>query len=586
MMSTLPIEQIKYLDGIAQELASAGHGQQGAIVDRACKFLGLTRCTIYEKLSQIGWSSERKKRSDSGQSRVTLEETTWVSNLIRQSQRQNSKSLMSVEDAINIAFANGHLANKCSASTMLRKMDEFNVHPKQLNANPITRSMRSLHPNHVWQFDVSICVLYYLKNQEGLQVMEESEFYKNKPANLERVKNDRVLRYLVTDHYSGAFHLSYILSPGESVEAITQFLIEAFSKRSNNELMHGVPFILIWDAGSANMAAMTKRLLDKLNVDHRVHTPGKPYAKGQVESMHNVVEKKFESRLAFQVVNNIEELNAMATLWSIGFQSQFKHTRHGQTRYGLYQTIRPEQLRLAPDVDVMRSFVQTDRVERTVKANDLSITFVPSKAYNSMSYSLEHLGVHAGEKVFVSVNLYRCPAIDVERVDEYGELHNYIVEPVEKDDAGFNVNAPVYGASYAAIADTTPQRRKKEMDKTAWGTSDPLEIKKSRKGRVRQVAFNGAIDAMADIKQQTPPSFMQRKGQPLLVDMQNINEPPLSEIKAWKLLAESLSLKGAALQPYKEALKQAYPAGFTRKQVEQFINDLGGNDACAQTAAI
>lgn len=586
MMSTLPIEQIKYLDRIAQELASAGHGKQGAIVNRACNFLGLTRSSIYEKLSQVGWSSERKKRSDCGQSRVTLEEATWVSNLIRQSQRQNSKSLMSVEDAIDIAYANGHLSAKCSVSTMLRKMDEFNVHPKQLNANPITRSMRSLHPNHVWQFDVSICVLYYLKNQEGLQVMEESEFYKNKPANLERVKNDRVLRYLVTDHYSGAFHLSYILSPGESVEAITQFLIEAFSKRSSSELMHGVPFILIWDAGSANMAAMTRRLLDKLSVNHLVHTPGKPWAKGQVESMHNVIEKKFESRLAFQAVNSIEELNAMATLWSIGFQSEFKHTRHGQTRYGLYQTIRPEQLRLAPDADVMRSFVQTDRVERTVKANDLSITFVPSKAHNSMTYSLEHLGTRAGEKVYVSVNLYRCPAIDVEVIDEHGEIHSYIVEPMEKDDAGFNINAPIYGENYRAIADTLPQRRKKEMDKTAWGTSDPLEIKKSRKGRVRQVAFNGAIDAMADIKQQTPPSFMQRKGQPLLVDMQNINEPPLSDVKAWKLLAESLGLKGAALQPYKEALKQAYPTGFTRKQVEQFINDLGGDDACAQTAAL
>lgn len=416
--------------------------------------------------------------------------------------------------------------------------------------------------------------------------MEESEFYKNKPANLERVKNDRVLRYLVTDHYSGAFHLSYILSPGESVEAITQFLIDAFSKRSGSELMHGVPFILIWDAGSANMAAMTRRLLDKLSVNHVVHTPGKPWAKGQVESMHNVIEKKFESRLAFQAVNSIEELNAMATLWSIGFQSEFKHTRHGKTRYGLYQTIRPELLRLAPDAEVMRSFVQTDKVERTVKANDLSISFVPSKPFSSMTYSLEHLAVSAGEKVFVSVNLYRCPAIDVEVVDEHGEIHSHIVEPMEKDDAGFNINAPIYGQNYRAIADTMPQRRKKEMDKTAWGTSDPLEIKKSRKGRVRQVPFNGAIDAMADIKQQTPPSFMQRKGQPLLVDSSIVNEPPLSDIKAWKLLAESLNLKGIALQPYKEALKNTYPTGFTRKQVELFINELGGNDACVKTAAI
>lgn len=586
MTHGLPFEQLKYLENIARELDTAGHGKQGPIIERASAFLGLSRSTLYQRLTLVGWTSQRKSRGDRGESKISRDEAMAVANLIRQSQRNTGKTLMSIEEAIDIAYANQLLSEKCSVTTMLRKMDEFGCHPKQLAQSPATRAMRSLHPNHVWQFDVSVCVLYYLKGQDGLRVMEESEFYKNKPANLERIKNERVLRYLVTDHYSGAFHVSYIMSPGESVEAITQFLIEAFSKRSAAELMHGVPLMLIWDAGSANMAAMTKRLLDKLSVEHLAHTPGRPWAKGQVESMHNVIEKKFESRLAFQAVHSVEELNAMATAWSVGFQSQFTHTRHGKTRYGLYQTIRPEQLRLAPDVEVMRSFVQTDRAERTVRPNDLSISFVPGKAYSSLSYSLEHLGVAAGEKVFVSVNLYRCPAIDVEVMDEHGELHSHIVEPMAKDDAGFNLDAPVYGQAYKSIADTLPQRNKKQMDLAAWGSNDPQEIKRLRKGNERAVAFNGQIDPMADIRAQQLPSFMQRKGTPLAVEVKDIQDAPLSEIKALKLLSDALGLKGAAFAPYKDALRQTHPEGLTHKKLEQFINNIGGKNARAQTAAV
>lgn len=59
-----------------------------------------------------------------------------------------------------------------------------------------------------------MCVLYYL-DRGGLAVMDKKEFYKNKPQNVKRIANERVLRYLVTDHYSGAFYLHYFLAAGE-----------------------------------------------------------------------------------------------------------------------------------------------------------------------------------------------------------------------------------------------------------------------------------------------------------------------------------------------------------------------------------
>lgn len=88
------------------------------------------------------------------------------------------------------------------------------------------------------------------------------------------------MRYLATDHYSGAFFLRYYLAPGENTETITQFLLEAFCERDTGELMYGVPQILIWDAGSANIAHQTRHMLDMLEVKHIAHTPGRPWAKG------------------------------------------------------------------------------------------------------------------------------------------------------------------------------------------------------------------------------------------------------------------------------------------------------------------
>ncbi|MGL1089448.1 transposase, partial [Vibrio vulnificus] len=84
-------------------------------------------------------------------------------------------------------------------------------------------------------------------------------------------------------------------------------------------------------------------------------TPGRPWAKGQVESTHNLVERRFEGRLAFMTVHSIEELNQQATRWSVGFQSLVEHGRHKKTRFGMWQTIQNEQLRLIKDATLVKS---------------------------------------------------------------------------------------------------------------------------------------------------------------------------------------------------------------------------------------
>ena len=64
-------------------------------------------------------------------------------------------------------------------------------------------SLRSLHPNHVWQIDASLRPVYLMrasKGDNGLRIMDHTDFYKNKPANVIKVINESLWRYVVTDH--------------------------------------------------------------------------------------------------------------------------------------------------------------------------------------------------------------------------------------------------------------------------------------------------------------------------------------------------------------------------------------------------
>lgn len=576
-MNALELERAQYLKHLMAELDSAGRGDKGSIIKRATEYLCISKNKLYQELAALGWTSGRKKRSDSGELAITRTEAELLANLMRQSERDSGKPLLIIRDAINVALANGQLSQDISESTVSRAFKRFRIHPTQLNTIETTTSQRSLHPNHAWQFDVSICVLYYLKGGKGLQVMSEDEFYKNKPKNLESIAKQRVLRYLATDHYSGAFFLRYYEAPGENVETITKFLFEAFCERNTGELMYGVPQILIWDAGSANIAHQTRHMLDMLEVKHIAHTPGRPWAKGQVESTHNIVERRFEGRLAFTTINSIEELNQCAMKWSIGFQSLNAHTRHKNSRFGLWQTIRTEQLRLIKDVELVKSMMQQTKPEvRKVRPNELSISFAP-KGYASLDYSLAHIPhIIAGDEVKVFVNPYKTPAIRVMSVDDMGQEHTHEALPIERDAAGFNLQAPIIGEQHKAIRETQTDISRKRLDTAAWGTDNPREIKKIRKGRVP--AFNGDINPMADIEQQSVPLFMPRRGTEMSVEGQPLTEQKMTIIGASNRFKKAFNPHKNELSAFKKSLKAQYPEGISETELNLFIEQWEQGD--------
>jgi transposase InsO family protein len=565
---------MQHLCGLATDLANAKHGERKQLINRAAGLLGRSEQWVYSQLKKIDPTTSRKQRSDRGASKLNREECQLISNLMVQAVRDSGKSLLSLKEAVNIAQANGLIRKNVSETTVAREMRRHRLHPEQVKQGSPFTQLRSLHPNHVWQFDVSVCVLYYLKSNEGLQVMPKDEFYKNKPENLERIKNDRVLRYLVTDHYTGAFYVEYFNTPGENAETLTEFLLKAFGKRDNDPF-HGVPFMLIWDAGTANQSNLVKGMLSRLEVQAHTHEVGSPRAKGQVERTHDLVERSFESRLSFCTINSIEQLNVEAQKWSVMFNSTRPHSRHGHTRFGLWQTIKQSQLRIRPALEFCLSLLEkVQPASRKVKG-DLTIEYA-IKGFGSHRYSVENIpNIGIGESIMITYNPYKVPNITAIYEGLDGEHVHYELAPIELDEAGFNIGAPIIGQSYRSLADTPSDKARKAMNLDAYGVEKEIEVKAARK--TRKPAFEGRIDAFADVKQAAVPDFMARKGHDLKVRAPiRSSELKISYAKAVPMIRDSIGLNKDSDQAKRltRIFKQRYPDGISEEEVYEFTKEM------------
>lgn len=516
MKTALDLGELDYLRTVRQRLETAPHGQRGAVVAEAAKLLSCSRQKVYARLREVGYTSGRKTRSDRGRISVPEEVAVKTAALVKQATRANGKRTMPMCLALEIMRNNGEGAFNPetgevtlpkSTNTLSRAMRRYGCHPAQLAQGKPSVRMRSLHPNHTWQVDPSLCVLFYLRTG-GLAVMDEARFYKNKPGNVKRIANERVWRYVITDHYSGSIYVRYVLSPGETAEALVDVFLWAICDRGQDDPLHGVPLQLMMDCGSANTSHLFLNLLDRLGVRHLTHLPGNPRAKGSVECANNIVETQFESRLAFLKVNTLEELQAQADNWRKHFNAYSKHSRTGRTRNEVWLTITEEQLRLAPSMELCRELVTTKPEERKVTP-DMTISHAV-KGFGRNDYDVRYLpGLVPQMKVSVVVNPYRAPAVDVLLVSPEGVESVFTVEPIKKNQVGFPVQAPVLGQEYKAQPDTKADKRTKEI---AAMTGDESMGRKGRK----EVHAPEGINVMADVRE--APTYITKRGRDLGLD--------------------------------------------------------------------
>jgi hypothetical protein len=564
------LAEMQLLTDLAKSIREAPRGQRGALAQRGADTLGISVQTLYTRLRRVGFQSGRRLRSDKGDSRVGEHAVRDVAALLQASRRTTGKALLSVNDAIDIARANGLLKEEVSAATMQRLMRRHGCHPAQLARPDPHVSMRSLHPNHVWQLDASVCVLYYLRNGSAA-VMDERKFNARKPADLAKVNNRRVLRYALTDHYSGAVTARYYNVAGEDQRTLFDFLMWAMHPQGER-VMHGVPWMMVWDAGSANQSHGIGNLLTALGVRHWAHVPGNPRAKGQVETTHNIIERSFEGRLTFTKTDSIEQLNGHLDTWLRSFNGARAMRRHGHTRDALWQTIRTEQLRLCPPAEACSVLMHSKPEPRTVAGN-LTISY-KARGHDRATYSVADVpNVRVGERVEVLVNPYRAPAIYVVGYEADGSVRYYECEPVARDAAGFFSEAPAFGERFAAAPDTDVDAARKTANERAFGERETLDaLDKKAKGAV---AFGGEVDPFADLREKAErtPSYLQRRGTEL-----HLPNPVHIELKPLDLVEVLFELRarfGRALeQREREAVQAWFPDGVEPDELDGLVARL------------
>lgn len=559
--------ELDLLRDLAERLGAAPHGGRTAMVDKAAQTLCVSRQEVYRRLKDVGFVSGRKRRVDRGRSIVTKDVALQAAALVQGARRKTGKKTMPLTTALEILrdngrgsvdAASGEIQLPKSAATLSRIMRRHGCHPAMLQQGKPHTHMQSLHPNHLWQVDASLCVLFYLP-KVGLRVMEEGVFYKNKIKNLEKVVKERVWRYVITDHYSGTLYVRYVLAAGESAENLAETFLLAIQPRGLDDPMHGTPFGLMMDIGSANTAYLFKNLLKNLGVEVLAHTPGNSRAKGQVEQGQQLVEMQFEGRLAYMQIETIEQLQAAADRWRCHYNAWAVHTRTKKTRNALWLTIAEDQLRIAPSMELCRALVTTKPVEVTVR-DDMSITH-SVKGHGRQTYDLRYVtGLVPRMKVTVMVNPYKAPAVDVTVKDERGDETVWFVEPVKMTEAGFRADAAVWGQEHKALPETVADKRTKEIE--AAGVVA---------GRKTGVAPYG-LDIEADINAAPSPAYLPRRGRDLGLDASRREIAPLSHVEAAKALKAQLGQDWTA-ERY-AWLVQRYPDGVPADQIDDIATRL------------
>lgn len=456
-MAILPSVLAQY----AERVEKAGFGEKEKIIEEGCAFTGLSRATFLRQIKPYRPASGRKVRSDKGKHKMDANELKLISAAWLHLRRKNGKTMATLERILDILRANDKVkaefvdektgeVRPYSASSVERALRNANLHPDQLLRPAPVVQLQSRHPNHVWQIDPSLCVLYYLKETgkgNGLCVMEAEQFYKNKPANVAKVEPQRVWRYVITDHASGVIYVEYVYG-GETAENISETFINAIQKKENPaEPFFGVPKILMFDRGSANTSQMLTHLLNQLDVKIEVPKAHNARAKGQVEKGNDIVERQFESGLRFMNVSGLDELNQLAHQWMRYFNGKAIHSRHGMTRYGAWRKIHANDLLYPPSREICQELMITALTERLV-TDKLEISF------ENRRYDVRDVpDVKIGEKITVGKNPYRPECVQVQCFEQIFaddgtmSLKPYwvVLEPIEVNELGFRVDAAIIG---------------------------------------------------------------------------------------------------------------------------------------------
>lgn len=530
-------EQLRLISDAARALEKADpcNGDRGRIVARLAETLNRSLNTTYQYLKKYGaWESGKKPRKGKGETCVPEALCRKIAGLVICGDRANGKRPMCIKDAVKRWEANGEgiadpetgEVTMPSVETISRAMRRYGCHPNQLRvASPSVR-MRTEYPNRLWQADASVCVLYRIRGTGNIGLMKEESYNEKKPENLIKIRNTRIVRYIVVDHCSGNFYLRYEQAAGEDAKGFLDTLIDAITDRGPQDVMHGVPEILYTDPGPGPASSLVTGFCGQMGITPAQHVPGRARATGSVEKCQDIVECKFESRLRFLEVPDVAQLQVLADRWRRYFCATAIHTRTKKTRNDVWLSIPAEKLRTV-EADVMHSIAAWGEVRCQVK-DDFTISADTRTHYGVRRYDLRELGYHGlqvRDSVSVRLNPYKAPSIIavIEKAD--GEKLSFEVPPMQFDGAGFDLGAPAFGEGFKAMPKTRAEKTLETIKKEAYGVQSVEEAEKMR--RAGKPAYAG-IDIMADVKE--APVYLKKAGTPLPLEEKKADVPPMKRL--------------------------------------------------------
>lgn len=568
-----------YEDFVLQMQAAKTAKERSSIIAEMCRLFGFCEVSAYRALRRNGWESDRKKRSDAGASSINEKDLSTVAALLQNSVRKNGKKTMSVENARSIMLQNGF--DVPISTRQLSELLKTRTLSTESTSKPSPHQrMRTEYPNQVHFADPSVALMYFAPNGKQ-KFLRDDEVYKNKPF-LEGRENLKCWRYVLTDHYSGTICVRYYAAAGENSANMYDFLLYAWGKKKAPLYnFHGLPELLIWDCGSANISKPVTNALKALRVETEPHLPGNPRAKGQVENANNIVECQFESLLHLEEVNSMEELNDAAERWCAAFNAnQLEHrdtriTRAGRkigSRTMIWNWIKEEQLRELPNEEICRQIFTTGIQPRTV-GGDLAISFVHPKNKAATRYSLSALpDIMVGMTVNVQPILVSEEALAlVSYQDRTGEIVSFEVKPIEYDRVGFDIAAPVFGQEYKSQPDTLIEKNTKALAEIA-ASDDKTEVPFAKVTDGQGFKTHSLIHTQADpfFKTQTGKQVEVAAG---TVEVHDILITPVEMAKRFKARA------GFIPDGFIASLKKEFPDGVPSQLVDDLVTEYTADTA-------
>ena len=493
MAAQLSPDMLQQLFMLRDALTDTQHGEQTAKVEAFAKQIGKSVNTVWVWLkAHAGYQTGRKKRADAGSTRLPTETLDVIAAAKREAVRGNGKKTLPTPVAMNIAHINGLDVNvsKSRVNTIMR---EQRLDVASVMAARNTIQLRTEYPNHLHQIDPSLCLIYYMGGKQ--RIMRAEEFYKNKLENYTKVQL-KVWRYVRYDHASGSVDVRYFEAAGENQHSLFEFLLWTWGKQ-DSRVSHGIPRMLLWDKGSANTSTAIKNLLDALGVDHQTHQAGHAWAKGGVEQANNLVETHFESRLRFEPVESVEQLNASAANWvrdhnanAIAHVECRVKRASGEllVRDDLWQLIlrTPGALVAMPERKVCAYFLHGAEQSRQVR--NLRISFMHPELGKSHQYDLtawaEFLGNNVQVKVWPLLLKDGTVRVEISRIG--GEpLLIEVPAVTEFDEYGRDINAQMIG-EYSRATTTADEAADKRLAQAAFGedaTRDTAEVSRAKQAR-------------------------------------------------------------------------------------------------------